>query len=298
MSQLKALEFFSGIGAFRILAPEFGIAVKSAFDQSEEANIVYKHNFRQEPCSRNLDTISGAELDDADLWFLSPPCKPFSRRGKKADLDDPRAAALINLLYLLPHKQPRFLLLENVLGFAGSRAEKLLLESSAKIGYKCNLLQLCPTQFGIPMQRPRLFYCISKGFKNKVSSVSIPSSERMAPLASFIKASNAQENCLLLDQAVQERYFQSLNIINPEDREAKAICFTSGYGTSLRASGSFISLPEGQLRHFSPEEIILLLGFPSTFEFPADMPLSSRWRLAGNSVDLRSLRLALSTLLQ
>ncbi|MGH9548353.1 MAG: DNA cytosine methyltransferase, partial [Terriglobales bacterium] len=65
---LKAIEFFSGIGAFAQAAREFDLEVIAAFDQNESANIVYAHNFGWQPSHRNLDSIQKCDLPDADVW--------------------------------------------------------------------------------------------------------------------------------------------------------------------------------------------------------------------------------------
>lgn len=293
MSELKALEFFSGIGAFRLVAGEAGIKVVSAYDQSDHANAVYLHNFGEHPCGRNLSTISGADLPEADFWWLSPPCQPFSRRGRQADLDDPRAQALVNLIRLLRLKTPDFLAMENVLGFLGSRAEAMLAGCLAELGYRQAAVSICSTQLGIPMLRPRLFYLASR--KGEITEFAAPPA-LSRPLSEFIDPDCSNNAALLMPESVRLKYADSLNIISVDDPQARTICFTSGYFRCVKASGSLISLPDNRLRYFAPEEILKLMGFPESFCFPADMPLSCKFRLAGNSIDLRSLRTALSLL--
>jgi DNA (cytosine-5)-methyltransferase 1 len=289
-----ALEFFSGIGAFRLVAAELGIEVLAAYDQSNDANAVYRHNFETSPRARNLDTISSGELPDADLWWLSPPCKPFSRRGKQADLDDPRAIALVNLISLLPARKPRYFVMENVQGFLGSRAEALLQKSFAELSYSTGKLLVCPTQLGVPMRRPRLFFLASAdGPVQEHRQVRQP----LQALSEFIKMESARDSSLLVDAKVQARYFRSLDIVSAEDPHACAICFTSGYYRCMKSSGSLIAMPDNRLRYFCAEEILALLGFPDWFKFPDEMSLACRLRLAGNSVDLRSIRLALDLIL-
>lgn len=291
---LTAIEFFSGIGAFRAVAPEFGIKVIQAFDQNQDANLVYAANYGETVCSRNLDTIPGDEIPDADFWWMSPPCKPFSRRGNRGDLQDPRAAALINLIRMLPSKRPEYFALENVLGFKNSRAEEYLLRVLVNCGYNHKIIEVCPTQFGIPMQRPRLVYVASRG--EPIADLAIAPVKKKRPLSEFLIDQSSDQH-LELNSQIKERYHQSLNVIKASDPDSQCICFTSGYGDSLKASGSYLKTDDGKVRRFSPEEILALLGFPKSFHFPADMPLDARWRLAGNTVELCSLKAALRAVL-
>ena len=94
---LRALEFYSGIGAFAQAASRFDIDIVRAFDQSQSANLTYKSNYDTAPNHRNLDSISAAEIADADLWWMSPPCTPFTRRGNQKGGEDNRARSFFNL---------------------------------------------------------------------------------------------------------------------------------------------------------------------------------------------------------
>ncbi|MBX9685722.1 MAG: DNA cytosine methyltransferase [Candidatus Obscuribacterales bacterium] len=294
MKEISALEFFSGIGAFRLSAAEFAIEVKRAFDQSQDANRVYRHNFAELVCARNLDTISGDEIPSADFWWMSPSCKPYSRRGKGADLDDQRASSFINLLEALSKHSPDYFAMENVYGFLGSRAEAKLDETLVKLNYSVRKVKLCPTQIGVPMQRPRLFVLAAK--EERFADLKIPLLPKLS-LQDFIDPEAERNEELYLNEEQQGKYFDSLNIVNPLDSEAKAICFTSGYEQSMKASGSYIQTKNQRLRRFSPEEMLKLFGFPSEFQFPAEMSLRKKWVLLGNTIEQRTLKIALTTLL-
>jgi hypothetical protein len=115
----------------------------------------------------------------------------------------------------------------------------------------------------------------------------------MQPISEFINDDHAVDEELILDSKLQKKYADGLNVISARDPQARAICFASSYSRSLNASGSLIEMDNGSWRHFSPDEILALFGFPKSFSFPKGMPLTHRFRLAGNSVDLRSIRTAL-----
>ena len=50
--------------------------------------------------------------------------------------------------------------------------------------------------------------------------------------------------------------------------ERATACFGSSYGRSLLNSGSYLQLPAGGYRRFSPREVANLLGFPPSFKVP------------------------------
>ena len=56
-----------------------------------------------------------ADLPQAQMWLMSPPCQPYTRNNTSVrDLDDPRSRPLLYLLNLLvkvPHP-PSYIFLE------------------------------------------------------------------------------------------------------------------------------------------------------------------------------------------
>ena len=52
----------------------------------------------------NLEGITASALDSfkADIWLMSPPCQPFTRRGLQLHAADRRSASFTHLLELLP----------------------------------------------------------------------------------------------------------------------------------------------------------------------------------------------------
>jgi len=281
---IRAIEFFSGIGAFSSACKRFNVEIIAAYDQGQDANRVYELNSGLAPSSRNLDTIGAAEIPDADIWWLSPPCTPYTVRGLQHDDDDNRALSLKNLIQLLSDKLPPVVFVENVIAFERSRMFSHLTEHLRKLDYKVTLEKLCPTDFGVPMKRPRIFITATREpFTVNRSQLNIEI--QPMSLAAFVNSSNTGPR---LPDAVLSKHGEGMHIVKPTQEGAYAICFTSGYAKTFRASGSFIEEELG-VRRFSPDEILSLLGFPSEFQFPIDMDMEARWRLVGNSVDVRSI---------
>lgn len=286
---MQAVEFFSGIGGFNQAARRCGIEAVAAFDQDAAANQTYELNYRLKPSYRNLEKISAAEIPSVDFWWLSPPCAPYTIRGARRDEKDLRAQSMLNLVTLIGKCKPSVIAVENVVGFGQSVVFQLLKTELAEQGYHCSELRLCPTQFGIPMQRPRLFiYAIRKDIycsTEKIDPIfdgTIP----MRPLSEFLM--NESTDRLVIDSKIIERYGAGLNIIDPFEPAQRTICFTSGYGKSWRASGSLLRMNEGTVRRFAPTEILKLFGFVDDFSLPADLSLTKQWKLVGNSLEISS----------
>ncbi|NLC71311.1 MAG: DNA methyltransferase [Desulfuromonadaceae bacterium] len=291
---MKALELFCGIGGFAAAAGT-NIRIAGALDQSAVALAVYRWNFPEHPARQaDLEKITADELAGygADLWWLSPPCQPYTVRGRKRDLDDPRARSLGHLLAVFPEippdRLPIHLALENVPGFALSQARDRLTSLLLKRGYQIRERHLCPTELGIPSRRPRYYLSASRlPLRPSFSFEERP----LRPLLDFLDLSLNDDPPpeLLLAPEVLTRFGDGFRILDPDEDTAYTTCFTGGYGKSLMHAGSYLRCRDG-VRHFAPHEIARLLGFPVSFRFPEKLSLRKRWKLLGNSLSVCAVR--------
>ncbi len=287
---MRVLELFSGIGgcAAALSAPDRAPPTVTAFDQSPYARVAYEANHPHRVCALNL--VSVRDLPEADLWWMSPPCQPYTQKGRRRDLDDPRARSLLRVLELLAHAPPPELVLENVVGFLGSRAHALLLETLAGAGFDAATHTVCPTDLGIPNKRRRVFVVASR--------VGPPRSLRLdrvgADLADYLDPN--PDPGLTIPTSLATRYAGALDVLDPTAPGVVAACFASAYGRSPVRSGSYLATPAGGVRRFSPAEILGLLHFPPTFRFPESLTRRQAWALAGNSLSVPVVRAVLATL--
>lgn len=288
--RLRVLELYCGIGG---CAAALGNAasVVAAVDINRLALGVYAHNFPHPAAARTLESLTAAELGEmgAELWWMSPPCQPFTRRGRGRDDEDPRSRSFLHLMEQAAAVRPPYLALENVPTFQGSRTHGRLLATLAGAGYQVGEHILCPSQMGMPNRRRRYYLVASQG---DLAPLPRPA-PRSVPLAHCLDPEPAPE--LWVGPELPRRYPHALHIVDAADPEAVTACFTSAYGRSHVRSGSYLRTPRG-LRRFSPTEILRLLGFPPTFSLPPDLPLSNGWRLVGNSLSLPPVRAVLRRL--
>lgn len=294
MPGLKALELFCGLGgAAAALGPE--VEVVAALDIHQGALAIYRHNFRHRTQARTLESLSAAELAgfDAELWWLSPPCQPFTRRGQARDDRDPRSRALLALTPHLGVVKPRFLALENVPGFAGSRTHARLRAELDGAGYEVAELELCPSELGWPNRRRRFYLVASLAGLAEPR----PPAEPPARLADCLLWGPDEPfpGELAVSPELVASYRHALDVVDARDPSAVTACFTSAYGRSPVRSGSYLRTAEG-LRRFAPAEILRLLGFPSWYQLPSTVPTGLGWRLAGNSLSVPAVRTVLSRL--
>lgn len=288
---MRWLELFSGIGGAAQALPAG--AVWRAIDHDEHAHAVYVANHGDHALRRNLASVKPALLEGADAWWMSPPCQPYTVRGKGRDLDDPRAESFVHLLRLLEDgrvRPPRRLGLENVPGFPGSRAHGRLRAVLRALDYDVLELERCPTEIGVPMVRRR-FYLLADRDEEVVQP---PAPVVHRPLRDALEegVTRGTHPEFFASDEVLERYGTNLPTVDPADPDAVAHCFTGAYGRSPVYSGSWLETGEG-LRLLLPEEIARLLGFPRAFRMPVPKRAKG-WKLVGNALSVDVVRTLLS----
>ncbi|HJV48627.1 MAG TPA: DNA cytosine methyltransferase [Geothrix sp.] len=275
---MRVLELFSGLGGWHMALRDRGVVV-AAYDVNEAANATYALNHGDLPKARELAALPPAELEahDADTWLLSPPCQPFCRMGNHQGLEDRRSRAFLHLMDLFRQAPPEHLVLENVVGFLGSDAHTLLCERLRAHGMHRLDLQACPSRFGLPNQRPRVFIVASR---RPLHPRPLPELSPR-PLADFLD--EVEDERLYLRPEVLARHHFGLDLVVAEDR--RSTCFIGGYGRRLVGSGSFLKTGRG-VRRFSPSEVARLHGLPEGFRFPESLSLETRYKLLGNGLSI------------
>jgi site-specific DNA-cytosine methylase len=305
---MKCLELFSGIGGFAAACPPEWQVVQ-AFDISQPANAVYSLNFPQPVASITLESISAETLRkfNADLWWLSPPCQPFTARGRKRDIHDPRCAGLLNLMQVFQQCLPSYLMFENVPLFRESIAAKRWRDMLRALGYHYFDSIICPTSLGIANRRQRYYLIasrwhaltterLSKLEHNQSLSNSLVHVKRR--VADVLAEANWQEPSLQLPAAMLSKYESSMHWVDPEQiPDGVSSCFTSAYGQSPVYSGSYLRRAD-QARYFAPLEIARLLGFDAQFRFGQAISQRQCWNLVGNSLSIDSVRLLIRVIIE
>ena len=178
---LTVIEFFSGIGGFRLSLPdkirERQIKKIIAIDCNDTVCDVYDHNFHKHKTTETFDGISESEMrrvliaqgsvnvedvdNIADIWTMSPPCQPYTKTRGARGLDDGdnRSRGMSHIITLLDSTmfRPRLIVLENVAGFHNSNMLGSLKTALRRCGYAWREYLLSPSDFGIPNERKRYY---------------------------------------------------------------------------------------------------------------------------------------------
>ncbi len=282
------------------ITPKIGTAID--IDQSV-AHLYQRHHGIIPQCStiESLQAVSLKPTDSSraaeklDMWWMSPPCQPYTRRGLQRGDKDSRSLALANLIRLIPSERPRWIGLENVPAFEGSQHHQRLRQTLTKTGYQFREYLICPTAMGIPMRRKR-FYLLATQNGKPLADFSCRLQQQ--PLAKFVDNDTWNDPTLHVPADLLQHYQPAMNILDIHDSTAISACFTSAYGKSHIKSGSYLRCHNRHLvRRFSPNEIANLMGFRENFFSSSELGQRSQYRLIGNSLAVHVVCVLLSMLL-
>ncbi len=83
---MRVLELYSGIGGLAAALADArpNAQVVAALDINHLARRVYEANFPHPTIGALIEFLPREQFQAwrADLWWMSPPCQPFTRRGK------------------------------------------------------------------------------------------------------------------------------------------------------------------------------------------------------------------------
>lgn len=331
---LKAIEFFSGIGGMHFALKEasqrlnLDVQVIAAFDINMIANSVYEHNHGLKVTVKCVEHLPLAFYEglSADLWMLSPPCQPFTKGGNMLDDKDPRSTGLLFLIDQVLARMncpPRMLFLENVPNFEESVCHGKLTLVLSQRGYSIREYMLSPRDplINIPNARLRYYLAAEKISKEalqyEMNLISNFGSQKNVIDPRRIKDFLSNDDIVDDSYAVPAKYITDYinykhDIVHPED--IKSTTFTKAYGSKyIIGTGSFLQtkmlknrnfrkdnpeeLLQAGLRFFTETEISRLHGLPDIFEFPASVNRINRYRLLGNSLNIKVVAEILSRLL-
>ena len=169
----KIIEFYAGIGGFHYAlnaACSFigkrAAKIVASIDINTNTTSIYAHNFPSTlQLNKNICGMTAKELDKlgANVFFLSPPCQPFTRQGNQLDNQDRRTDSFFHLMHTIREmlNPPSYLLMENVKGFEESKTRGEFVGILCSLGYTVQEFLLNPNQFGIPNSRLR-YYLLAK----------------------------------------------------------------------------------------------------------------------------------------
>jgi len=159
------IDLFAGLGGFNLALSELGHKCVFASEIDETLRSCYRINFGLEPVG-DIRNISADKVPSHQILCAGFPCQPFSKAGSQLGLNDrERGNLFYEILKIIDHHKPQYLLLENVPNITRhdhGRTWKKIRQLLEDRGYYLKCRELSPHHFGIPQIRPRTYILASK----------------------------------------------------------------------------------------------------------------------------------------
>lgn len=188
-ARLRFMDFFSGIGGFRLGLERAGFKCVGYCDCDNYANKLYKSFFdtSEELFFDDIRKIKTEELPNFDILCAGFPCQSFSIAGKRRGFDDTRGTMFFEVARILKDKRPRYFILENVKGLLnhdGGKTFQTILKILSDLGYQTQWQLLNSKFFGVPQNRERVYIvgCYGTECAGKIFPISGGDSENIVKI--------------------------------------------------------------------------------------------------------------------
>lgn len=167
------VELFAGAGGLSCGITMAGFTPVASVEIMPEAVATYKYNFvdckgfneviatrdiREDSVKQDLyDEIGSRHIHLVTGGF---PCQGFSMSGNRV-VTDPRNSLYLEMLKIVKHLQPEFVVCENVEGLRtmlNGKIEQKIIEDYKKIGYEMNVTILNAADYGVAQTRRRVIF--------------------------------------------------------------------------------------------------------------------------------------------
>lgn len=162
MNKLRVFEAFCGYGGAHYGLKKCGVDFEiNGYSEVDKFAIeLYELNFPNIKNYGDITKINTDKIEDFDLFCGGFPCQPFSSAGLGLGELDIRGTLFYDIVRIVEHKKPKYILLENVKGLTTKRHKPTLdkiISELRRINYKVYYEVLNTKDFGIPQNRERLW---------------------------------------------------------------------------------------------------------------------------------------------
>lgn len=328
MVKIKYFDLFAGIGGFkcaveRVASNKIKFKHVAFCEIDKQARELYKKinddiDVQLIQDAKNIRTNknpNGIVVKKFDMLFAGFPCQSFSNVGYRKGFEDERGQLFFTILDILDTYSPKYFVLENVQKLSTIKSGALLSEMKIALeeigyGYHLHVWDLVASNYGLPQNRRRIFFCgIRKDISEK-KDISEP------PTIDLTKCTYPTTWHLLEKENIDEKHYipvktrktvlyknpnwqGDVNIDNSIARPLTASMskwhranqdnyFSESY---IKGNDPYtrpvVDLDIERIRRITPLEGFRIQGFPDVFAKVAmelGLPYSSQYRLIGNAV--------------
>jgi DNA (cytosine-5)-methyltransferase 1 len=163
---MRIVDLFAGCGGFSQGFKHAGFESVLALEIDEWASETFAANhFGTKVITQDVRQVSANKLGllAIDGVIGGPPCQGFSLSGNR-DPKDPRNSLFMEFVRFVRELQPRFFVMENVLGLLSMKTREhrpvveIIAEEFSESGYRLMNIVLNAADFGVPQSRQRIFF--------------------------------------------------------------------------------------------------------------------------------------------
>ncbi len=185
---MRFIDFFSGIGGFRIGMQQAGHTCVGHCEIDKHADASYRsmHTITDEQrkylltlpkkdrskeilkdeylngewFANDVTRLRAGDVPTADVYCFGFPCQAFSIAGQRRGFEDTRGTLIFDILRIAKERQPKILFGENVSGLlnhGGGTTFWTIISAMAEVGYSVEWQVLNSKHLGVPQNRERVF---------------------------------------------------------------------------------------------------------------------------------------------
>ncbi|MDO6992495.1 DNA cytosine methyltransferase [Brachyspira innocens] len=183
MINFSIISLFSGAGGLDLGFKNAGFKTIWANEYDKTIWDTFKYNFPDvELNTQNITDVESKYIPNSIGLIGGPPCQSWSEAGSGRGINDSRGKLFYDYIRILKEKQPKFFLVENVVGILAKKHNEafnnFLLEfKNANYNISCKLLDA--NDYGVPETRKRV---IIVGYHNSINKTFVfPTPEKYKP---------------------------------------------------------------------------------------------------------------------
>ncbi|QDL80094.1 DNA cytosine methyltransferase [Bacillus licheniformis] len=303
---------FAGIGGTCLGFIQAGARIVWANEIDKNACITYRNYFGDAYLQEgDINLIDKNSIPELDILIGGFPCQAFSIAGYRKGFEDERGNVFFQILEVLEAQRnvyghlPQAIMLENVKNlFTHDRGNtyRVIKEALEAFGYTVKAEVLNSMEYGnVPQNRERI-YIVGFQDESQAERFSFPDPIPLTnQLNDVIDRTRRVDKRYYYDETSQyydmlreamdstDTTYQIRRIYVRENRSNVCPTLTANMGTGGHNVPIVLDF-ENNIRKLTPEECLLLQGFPADYHFPEGMANTHKYKQAGNSVTVPVIR--------
>lgn len=298
LKDVKFIDLFAGIGAFRQALESFGAKCVFSSEWDEKAQKVYFDNYGEMPYG-DITKINEKNIPSHEILCAGFPCQPFSISGNQRGFEDTRGTLFFDVARIIKFHKPTVVLLENVKNFAShdkGNTLNVVTNTLNDLGYYVYPAILNAADYGIPQKRERIYMvCFKKNTKTRNFTFPKPLELHKHLCDCLLLDDETNDfvvfrNDVLMKDNIVEHFTNNtlrVGIVN-KGGQGERIYSPHGVAITLSAYGGGVGAKTGlylinkKIRRLAPRECARVMGFSDDFKIPDNN--NTAYRQFGNSV--------------